>query len=57
MRDLYENSPDYLFEIAKIKRLIFPGTLGESHKVMIQYRGDGHPKLRGFSIKNQADKL
>ena len=57
MRDLYENSPDYLFEIAKIKRLIFPGTLGESHKVMVQYRGDGHPKLRGFSIKNQADKL
>ncbi len=57
LREIYENSPDYLFEVAKIKRLIFPGTLGESHKVMVQYRGNDHPQLRGFSIKNQADKL
>jgi SAM-dependent MidA family methyltransferase len=57
LRELYENSPDYLFEAAKIKRLLFPGTLGESHKVMVQYRGNGHPRLRGFSIKNQTDKL
>lgn len=57
MSELYENSPDYLFEVAKIKRLIFPGTLGETHKVIVQYRGNGHPQLRGFSIKNQADKL
>jgi SAM-dependent MidA family methyltransferase len=57
MRELYENSPDYLFEIAKIKRLIFPGTMGETHKVIVQYKGNGYPKLRGFSIKNQADKL
>jgi SAM-dependent MidA family methyltransferase len=57
MSELYENSPDYLFEVAKIKRLIFPGTLGETHKVIVQYKGNGHPQLRGFSIKNQADKL
>ena len=57
MRELYETSPDYLFEVAKIKRLIFPGTMGETHKVIVQYKGNGYPKLRGFSIKNQADKL
>lgn len=57
MRELYENSPNYLFEVAKIKRLILPGTMGETHKVIVQYKGKGYPKLRGFSIKNQADKL
>jgi len=57
MTDLYQNSSDYLFEISRIKRLIFPGTMGESHKVIVQYKGNGYPKLRGFSIKNQADKL
>ncbi len=57
INELYVNSSDYLFEVAKIKRLIFPGTIGETHKVMIQYKGDGIPYLRGFSMKNQADKL
>src|SRR4030042_139557 len=57
IQELYKDSHDYLFEVAKIKRLIFPGTLGESHKVLIQYKGKGFPELKGFSIKNQADKL
>lgn len=57
IKDLYADSQDYLFEVAKIKRLIFPGTLGETHKVMIQYRGNGDPKLRGFAMKNQKDRL
>lgn len=55
--ELYGNSTDYLFEIAKIKRLILPGTIGETHKVMIQYKGQQNPELKGFSIKNQKDKL
>jgi len=55
--ELYRNSSDYLFEVAKIKRLIFPGTLGETHKVMIQYKGKGTPSLRGFSIRNQMQRL
>jgi SAM-dependent MidA family methyltransferase len=57
IKDLYADSQDYLFEVAKIKRLIFPGTLGETHKVMIQYKGKGNPKLRGFMMKNQKDRL
>jgi SAM-dependent MidA family methyltransferase len=57
MKELYENSPDYLFEIAKIKRLILPGTMGETHKVIVQYKGNDHPELRGFSLKNQVGKL
>jgi SAM-dependent MidA family methyltransferase len=57
IKDLYSNSEDYLFEVTKIKRLIFPGTLGETHKVMIQYKGNGDPKLRGFAMKNQKDRL
>lgn len=50
---LAETSPDYLFELARIKKLFMPQGLGESHKVMIQYKGSGIPKLRGFSIRNQ----
>ncbi|MFZ6017344.1 MAG: class I SAM-dependent methyltransferase [Nitrospirota bacterium] len=57
IRELYENSTDYLFEVAKIKGLILPGTMSESHKVMIQYKGNDNPELRGFSIKNQKEKL
>jgi len=54
---LHKESNDYLFEVAKIKKLIMPGTMGETHKVMIQYKGSGEPKLKGFSMKNQRDKL
>jgi SAM-dependent MidA family methyltransferase len=50
---LAETSPDYLFELARIKKLFMPQGLGESHKVMIQYKGSGAPKLKGFSIRNQ----
>ena len=57
IRKLFANSADYLFEVARIKRLIFPGTLGETHKVMVQHKGKGNPQLQGFSMKNQAEKL
>jgi SAM-dependent MidA family methyltransferase len=57
IRELFANSADYLFEVARIKRLIFPGTLGETHKVMVQYKGEGSPELQGFSMKNQAGNL
>jgi len=50
---LAETSPDYLFELARIKKLFMPQGLGESHKVMIQYKGSEVPKLKGFSIRNQ----
>ncbi|HDH13665.1 MAG TPA: class I SAM-dependent methyltransferase [Nitrospirae bacterium] len=52
--ELYSDSPDYLFEISKIKGLIMPQGMGESHSVMIQYKGEGLPELRGFSMRNQA---
>jgi SAM-dependent MidA family methyltransferase len=57
IQELYSDSVDYLFEVSKIKRLIFPGTLGDTHKVMVQYKGKGSPSLRGFSMKNQKDIL
>ncbi len=55
--EIHKNSPDYLFEVARIKKLILPGTMGETHKVMIQYKGNGEPGLRGFSMKNQTKNL
>lgn len=55
--ELYSNSPDYESEILKIKGLLFPQGMGESHKVMVQYKGEGMPNLRGFSIRNQTKSL
>jgi SAM-dependent MidA family methyltransferase len=57
IQELFTQSSDYLFEVARIKRLIFPGTLGETHKVLVQYKGNGNPELRGFAMKNQAENL
>jgi SAM-dependent MidA family methyltransferase len=55
--ELYSGSPDYLSEVSKIKGLILPQGMGESHSVMVQYKGDGTPELRGFSMRNLADNL
>ena len=57
INELYSGSSDYSSEILKIKSLLLPQGLGESHKVMIQYKGEGMPELRGFSMHNQAGKL
>lgn len=45
------------FETAKIKGLLMPGTIGETHKVLIQYKGGRMPKLRGFSLRNRINTL
>lgn len=55
--ELHDTSPDYAFEVARIKGLILPGTMGESHKVMVQYRGRGEPRLRGFEMGNRLGSL
>lgn len=54
----YSGSPDYPFEAAKMKGLILPGTIGETHKVMAQYKGFLQPpSLRGFSLRNHLRHL
>lgn len=55
--ELYSDSPDYFSEISKIKGLIMPHGMGESHSVMIQYKGNGTPGLKGFSMRNLAKNL
>lgn len=50
-------SKDYLFELARIKKLIMPQGMGESHQVMIQYKGPGAPKLKGFTMRNRMKYL
>ncbi|MCC6346364.1 MAG: SAM-dependent methyltransferase [Nitrospirales bacterium] len=56
LRVKYGETPDP-FEIAKVKGLIFPQGMGESHQVMVQYRGTVIPSLRGFSLRNQVKRL
>ncbi|MDI6744467.1 MAG: SAM-dependent methyltransferase [Thermodesulfovibrionales bacterium] len=55
--EIHKNSADYAFEVARIKRLILPGTMGETHKAIIQHKGRGNPALRGFTIKNRLISL
>jgi len=57
IKKIAESGGDYVFEIARIKKLILPQGMGESHKVMVQYKGIDAPKLRGFSIRNQIKSL
>lgn len=57
IQELYQDSSDYPFEVSRIKNLILPEGMGESHKVLIQYKGEGMPELRGFALRNQVDKL
>lgn len=45
------------FELAKIKGLILPQGMGESHKVLIQSKGIAAPKLSGFDLRNQLANL
>ncbi len=55
--ELYPYSSDYASEIVKIKGLIFPQGMGASHDVMVQYKGEGSPELRGFLLRNQKANL
>jgi SAM-dependent MidA family methyltransferase len=57
IRDKSSGSKDSLFDIARIKNLILPQGMGESHVVMIQYKGEGVPELRGFSVRNRIKYL
>lgn len=55
--ELYAGSSDYMSEVSKIKTLILPQGMGETHSFMVQYKGNGSPELRGFSMRNQAKAL
>jgi len=55
--ELYSSSPDYYSQISKIKGLIVPHGMGESHSFMIQYKGEGLPELPGFSMRNLLGSL
>jgi SAM-dependent MidA family methyltransferase len=56
MHERYGGCPD-VFDVAKIKGLLLPQGMGDSHKVMVQYKGEGDPELKGFSLRNQREKL
>lgn len=56
IKELYGESHDF-FEIAKIKGLILPQGMGDSHNVMIQYKGSREFSLKGFRLRNRASYL
>jgi SAM-dependent MidA family methyltransferase len=51
-----ESHPDFIAELPKIKGLLFG--MGDTHKVLIQYKGKRDPgNLRGFALKNSLSRL
>jgi SAM-dependent MidA family methyltransferase len=48
---------DYAFELGRIKSLILPGGMGESHMVLAQYKGEKQQVLKGFSMRNSVKYL
>ena len=56
INEVYRDYPDP-FGIAQVKGLVLPQGMGESHKVLMQYKGKGEPKLDGFALRNQMWKL
>jgi SAM-dependent MidA family methyltransferase len=57
IKRLSAESGDYLSELWRIKKMILPQGMGESHMVMVQYKGAEKPSLRGFSISNRIKSL
>lgn len=53
---LYGANPD-AFAIARLKTLLVPQGLGESHKVMVQSKGLPEIRLRGFELSNRVRYL
>ncbi len=56
IRHLYGENPDP-FGIARLKGLLVPQGLGESHKVLVQYKGNEQPNLKGFQLSNRINAL
>lgn len=56
IKELYGENYDF-FEIAKIKGLILPQGMGQSHHVMIQYKGKKDFELKGFRLRNRLNYL
>lgn len=44
-------------ETHMLQNLVMPGTMGDTHKVLLQYKGPGQPEPRGFAMKNELWKL
>jgi SAM-dependent MidA family methyltransferase len=57
IRKLYETSGAYEAELSRIKRLVMPKGMGDTYKVMVQYKGINSPILKGFSIRNRVTSL
>ncbi len=57
IKELCGDVPDPV-QTAKIKGLLLPEGMGESHKVMIQYKGNRSVVgLKGFTLRNRVDWL
>lgn len=56
IKEFYGDAPN-VFDIVRIKGLILPQGMGESHKVMVMYKGEDNMIFRGFRLRNQIKYL
>lgn len=57
LTEFMKHPPPGGFDPLNVKGLIMPGTIGETHKVLIQHKDNGAPQLKGFAMKNELFKL
>lgn len=55
--ELYGEVPDMGREAHMLQNLIMPGTMGDTHKVLLQQKGVRLDTPRGYRMKNEAGKL
>lgn len=57
IRKLSLNSKNYFDDLSRIKKLILPQGMGDSHNVMVNYKGRAMPSLKGFLLKDRKKSL
>lgn len=57
VRKLFLNSKNYFDDLSRIKKLILPQGMGDSHSVMVNYKGRAMPSLKGFALKDRKKSL
>jgi SAM-dependent MidA family methyltransferase len=58
LEELHGGGPDYEEQARKVHGLVLPAGMGESHKVMLQYKGPERAMaLAGFALRNEVRGL
>jgi SAM-dependent MidA family methyltransferase len=57
LQEKYANDTDSAAGRNTVSQLVSPAGLGESHRILIQYKGKQKHELGGFSLRNKLTTL